>query len=103
LSAGAVGGGAAAGLVVLTFCAADPNCRQATGNAVNALIDLCMESRSRGERGATGGSSGKRTDNPYKHCRDHPTDPNKIECQDHQTGKWIPKPKPADWGSVKNN
>lgn len=50
-----------------------------------------------GERGATGGSSGQRTGNKYKHCRDHPTDPTKIVCRHHQTGKWIEKPKPADW------
>jgi predicted lipid-binding transport protein (Tim44 family) len=40
---------------------------------------------------------GRNTDNPYKHCREHPTNPNMIECKHHQTGKWIPKPKPADW------
>jgi RHS repeat-associated protein len=51
----------------------------------------------RGERGATGGSSGQNTNNPYKGCRSHPTDPNKIRCKHHQTGKWIDRPKPADW------
>lgn len=61
------------------------------------VIDWCMESRGRGERGATGGTSGKGTNNPYKHCRDHPTDPNKIICKDHQTGKTNEKKKPADW------
>ena len=50
-----------------------------------------------GERGATGGSSGQNSNNPYKHCRQHPTKPNKIQCKHHQTGKWIDKPKPADW------
>jgi RHS repeat-associated protein len=61
------------------------------------FVDWCTESRGRGERGATGGSSGKGTNNPYKHCRDHPTDPNKIICKDHQTGKTNEKKKPADW------
>lgn len=64
---------------------------------LNDFIDRCMESRGRGERGATGGSSGKGTDNPYKHCRNHPTDPKKILCKDHQTGKTVEKKKPADW------
>jgi RHS repeat-associated protein len=63
------------------------------------FIDWCMESRGRGERGSTGGSSGKGTDNPYKHCREHPTDPNKIICKDHQTGQKVEKKKPADWPS----
>jgi len=64
---------------------------------VDRIIEWCTESRGRGERGATGGSSGKGTDNPYKHCRNHPTDPNKIICKDHQTGKTVEKKKPADW------
>lgn len=64
---------------------------------VDKIIDWCMENRSRGERGATGGTSGAGTNNPYKHCRDHPTDPNKIICKDHQTGKTVEKKKPADW------
>ncbi|NPU93026.1 MAG: hypothetical protein HPY82_14050 [Gammaproteobacteria bacterium] len=51
----------------------------------------------RGERGATGGSSGRGTGNQYKHCRPHPTDPTKIICRHHQTGKDIIKPKPADF------
>jgi RHS repeat-associated protein len=55
-----------------------------------------------GERGATGGASGLNTDNPYKHCREVATDPNKIECQNHQDGKWIKKKKPADWDQYKN-
>ncbi|MBC5768703.1 RHS repeat-associated core domain-containing protein [Ramlibacter albus] len=61
------------------------------------FIEWCTESRGRGERGATGGSSGKGTNNPYKHCRNHPTDPDKILCKDHQTGKTVEKKKPADW------
>ena len=56
-----------------------------------------------GERGASGGASGQNTNNPYKHCRDHPTDPTKIRCRHHQTGKWIDKPKPADWQKSKMN
>jgi len=60
------------------------------------FLDWCMESRGR-ERGATGGSSGTRTDNPYKHCKQDPDDPNFIICVDHQTGKKERKKKPADW------
>lgn len=73
------------------------------GPMLGGVIDLCMESRGRGERGATGGSSGQNSNNPYKHCRDHPSDLNKIECKDHQTGKWIPKPKPDNWGKIKGS
>jgi RHS repeat-associated protein len=50
-----------------------------------------------GERGATGGSSGKNTNNPYKHCWEDPSDPNFIICKHHQSGKKVRKPKPADW------
>jgi RHS repeat-associated protein len=55
-----------------------------------------------GERGASGGSSGRGTPNPYKHCKDHPDDPTKIICKDHQTGKTIIKPKPKDWEQFKS-
>jgi hypothetical protein len=54
-----------------------------------------------GERGATGGSSGKNTNNPYKHCKEDPADPNYIICKDHQTGKRTRKKKPADWPQTK--
>jgi hypothetical protein len=52
-------------------------------------------------RGVTGGSSGKGTSNPYKHCWEDPTDPNFIICKDKTTGKKIRKPKPADWPKMK--
>jgi len=51
----------------------------------------------RGERGVTGGSSGRHTNNPYKHCREDPNDPNFILCTNHQTGTSVRKKKPADW------
>ncbi|WP_363798206.1 RHS repeat-associated core domain-containing protein [Lysobacter firmicutimachus] len=57
--------------------------------------------RGRGERGATGGSSGKGTANPYKHCWEDPTDSAFIICKDHQSGKKIRKPKPSDWPTAK--
>lgn len=63
----------------------------------NSVIIEARGKGGRGERGATGGSSGKGTSNPYKHCRDNPNDPKTILCKDHQTGKWVKKPKPADW------
>jgi hypothetical protein len=52
-------------------------------------------------RGVSGGSSGKGTANPYKHCWEDPTDPNFIICKDKTTGKKIRKPKPADWPKTK--
>ncbi|HEV6968649.1 RHS repeat-associated core domain-containing protein [Roseateles sp.] len=66
------------------------------GSIVDGISSI-LESRSSGERGATGGSSGQGTANPYKHCKDHPSDPTKIICTDHQTGKKVTKPKPKDW------
>ena len=52
-------------------------------------------------RGVSGGSSGKGTAKPYKHCVEDPTDPNFIICKDKTTGKKIRKPKPADWPKAK--
>jgi len=50
-----------------------------------------------GERGATGGASGQRTNRPNKKCRElNPPDPRYVECKHHQTGKWIKKPRPSD-------
>lgn len=46
-----------------------------------------MESRIKGERGRTGGVSGRGTSNPLKHCRPHPTKPGYLECKDPHTGK----------------
>jgi hypothetical protein len=43
-------------------------------------------------RGRTGHPS--RTQNPFKHMRQHPTKPNKVIYKDPQTGKTIEKPKP---------
>jgi hypothetical protein len=59
-------------------------------------ISICMSRQ--GERGFTrpGGN-----DNPYKHCKEHPTDPTKIICKDPQTGKKYEKPKPSDWDNWK--
>ncbi len=73
------------------------------GMAAGAGIGyICeMARRPRGERGATAGSSGANTDNPYKHCREISGRPHMIECRNHQTGKWTEKPKPKDWDDYK--
>jgi RHS repeat-associated protein len=105
----AVAGLAALGALALI---SSPAAHQAVGGAlasgVNAIsiaitdaIDWCMESRGRGERGATGGTSGTRTDNPYKKCRLDPKDPKFILCVHHQTGKEVRKPTPPDWYDYK--
>ena len=91
--AAAAVGAVGIGSYVLTDKFLNPYIQPSIGKA----IDCCMESRARGERGATGGAAGTRTNNPYKHCRNHPTDPNKIICRNHQTGKAVEKKKPADW------
>lgn len=52
--------------------------------------------------GGVGGSSGKGSNSPYKHCRIDPQIPNQIVCKDKKTGKKIIKSKPADW-DVYNN
>jgi RHS repeat-associated protein len=51
----------------------------------------------KGERGATGGVGGKNTNNPYKHCREFdPPERDFVRCKDHQSGKWVRKPRPAE-------
>lgn len=54
-----------------------------------------------GSNNGTGGSSGKGTSNPYKHCRPLAGRPGWIECRQKGTGKWIPKPQPPDWDEPK--
>ena len=44
-----------------------------------------------------GSATGKNTSNPYKHCKEHPTDPTKIICKDKKTGKKKTVPRPRDW------
>lgn len=53
--------------------------------------------------GGVGNSSGLGTNSPYKHCREVLGEPNKIECKVKSTGKWVKKPKPADWDKYKNS
>lgn len=48
----------------------------------------------KGERGRARSPSG--TNNPYKHYKQHPTDPNKVIYTD-ANGEKIEKPKPADF------
>ncbi|CAK0764856.1 hypothetical protein CCP4SC76_4220005 [Gammaproteobacteria bacterium] len=55
-----------------------------------------------GERGATGGSSGQNSDDPYKHCWTDPKNPDYIICKHHQTGKKIRKKKPKDFPANKS-
>ena len=111
--AGAGSGGAAAGLTILggaavvvgtgvgAYWLTDTYVNPWLQPVIADAIEWCTESRGRGERGASGGSSGNNTDNPYKHCRDHPTEPTKILCKHHQTGKEIPKEKPPNWNEIK--
>jgi RHS repeat-associated protein len=54
-----------------------------------------------GSNNGSGGSSGRNTSNPYKHCRELKERPGWVECQD-KNGKWIPKPKPWDWDQYKS-
>lgn len=50
-----------------------------------------------GERGATGGQSGKGTDKPYKHCHEYkPPLKGWVECRNHQTGKKSKVPRPPE-------
>jgi hypothetical protein len=75
--------------------------RTEINNAVEWVVGDPMAAGGRGERGATGGTSGQNTANPYKHCKIDPTNPNFIICKNHQTGKDVRKPKPADWPKEK--
>ncbi len=54
----------------------------------------------KGERNRTAKPTG--TNNPYKHYKEHPTNPNLIITKD-QNGKDVIKPKPADWDAYKKN
>ncbi len=72
------------------------------GSRPIVVVDLTGLEPPTGERGATGGSSGQGTDNPYKHCKEDPNDPTYIICRDHQTGKKTRKKKPADWDEYKS-
>jgi RHS repeat-associated protein len=54
----------------------------------------------KGERGYAGAGG---SNNPYKHCKPHPTDPKSIIKKDPQTGKDIVKPKPPDFDDYWKN
>jgi RHS repeat-associated protein len=43
-----------------------------------------------------GSASGKNTSNPYKHCKQHPSKPNMLQCKD-KNGKKKDVPKPPWW------
>jgi hypothetical protein len=55
----------------------------------------------KGERGKTAKSDG--TNNPWKHTKPHPNNPNRILEKDGHTGKWKDKPKPSGWEDWWNN
>ncbi|WP_339138793.1 MAG: RHS repeat-associated core domain-containing protein [Candidatus Electrothrix sp. GW3-4] len=48
-----------------------------------------------------GSGSGKNTSNPYKHCKSHPTKPNKLICKD-KNGKDKEVAKPEGWNDDTN-
>ncbi len=48
-----------------------------------------------------GSGSGKNTSNPYKHCKSHPTKPNKLLCKD-KNGKDKIVAKPDGWNDKTN-
>jgi len=54
-----------------------------------------MYANIKGERGWTAKPDG--TDNPYKHARQDPNNPNNILVKDPHTGKWKSKPKPPGY------
>jgi RHS repeat-associated protein len=57
---------------------------------------VCM-----GWRGSKGERNWGKNNNPYKHCREVPGNPEKIVCRDAD-GKWSkPRPKPSDWDDYK--
>lgn len=71
------------------------------GGSPLTIVDFLGLAGQRGERGASGGISGKGTDNPYKHCREDPDDPDYIICRHHQAGKPVRKKKPQYWNDYK--
>jgi len=72
----------------------------ADGDPLDELDPLGLDPGGR-DRGQSGGSSGRGTDNPYKHCKEDPTNPKMIICKD-KDGKKIKKPKPWDWEKYKS-
>lgn len=89
------------------------------GPAVVPLIDLVLAAgivtggvkivedlinifnKQKGERGQTAKESG--TDNPFKHLKPHPSDPNKVVKKDPHTGKSLNKPKPPGFDDYWKN
>ncbi len=57
---------------------------------------------SRGGNGGDGSAGGKNTSNPYKHCKQHPTKPNMLQCKDKHSGKTKEVPKPDNWDALNN-
>ena len=55
----------------------------------------------RGNRG-DGSASGSGTNQPYKHCKQHPTKPNMLQCKRKRDGKKVDIPKPPGWDDANN-
>ena len=58
---------------------------------------------SRGGNGGDGSAGGKNTSNPYKHCTQHPTKLNMLQCKDKHSGKTKIVAKPRNWDSLNKN
>jgi RHS repeat-associated protein len=71
------------------------------GNPVSYVDPEGLLPKGRGERGLTRSPMG--TQNPYKHMKPHPTDPNKVIFKDPVTGKKIEKPKPPGFDQQKGS
>ncbi len=67
-------------------------------NPVRLLDEYGLSGRA---NSGDGSATGKNTNKPYKHCRNHPTDPNKIICRKKGSGKKVTLPKPSDWPNEK--
>lgn len=73
------------------------------GDAIVETVDYIIDdiysdpicSKRKGERGQMHDPEG--TDNPWKHYKPHPTDPDKVIFKDPHTGKKIVKPRPPDF------
>lgn len=54
------------------------------------ILDLLIRSNQKGERNKTAKPDG--TDNPYKHMKPNPDNPNEIKGKDPHTGKTVKRP-----------
>lgn len=63
----------------------------------NSLYYIDLFGSAEKGNGGDGSATRRGTNNPYKHCRPHPSDPTKIICKDNKTGKKKTIPKPRDY------